>query len=266
MCEDSGAADERTVFNDSARTSPDLACDVAIIGGGIAGLSVALSLSNTRYAQGGLAAAVGLDDNPDLHLRDTLVAGAGLVHEETARILVYEGPEAVGWLIHMGTQFDERADAAAPSPARGAASGPRHVGSLAKRYALGREAAHSRWRVLHARGDATGAEIERALVAAVRRRTRTTVLENTLALELWAREGACVGVVASRRGELLRIGAARGTVLANGGAGQLWRPTSNPVGRTRLARGGVPGRPGVRTVPSHRAGATGRGRRYLPDI
>src|SRR5579859_3441249 len=99
--------------------------DVVIIGGGVAGLSVALGLpvglrtavvtkaalgeSNTRYAQGGLAVAIGADDDPELHLRDTLVAGAGLVDETAARVLVEEGPEAVAWLIGAGAQFDARA-------------------------------------------------------------------------------------------------------------------------------------------------------------
>jgi L-aspartate oxidase len=218
----------------------DVACDVAIIGGGIAGLTAALSLpaalrvvlmtksalgeSNTRYAQGGLAAAIGADDDPELHLRDTLVAGAGLVEEGAARILVQDGPAAVAWLIGMGTEFDRRA-----APATAAPDAP---ATLAERYALGREAAHSRWRVLHAHGDATGAEIERALVAAIRARPNTTVLEHTEALELTLDGGRCTGVLAARRGAALRIHAARGTVLANGGAGQLWRHTSNPSGAT----------------------------------
>src|ERR1700738_3986435 len=96
--------------------------DVAIIGGGIAGLSVALRLpehvrvalftkgqlgeSNTRYAQGGLAVALGADDNPELHYEDTLAAGAGLCDEETVRILVEQAPAAVRWLIDLGVQFD----------------------------------------------------------------------------------------------------------------------------------------------------------------
>src|SRR5438132_6209826 len=98
------------------------AYDVAIIGGGIAGLSVALRLpeamhvalftkgqlgeSNTRYAQGGLAVALGADDNPELHFQDSLAAGAGLCDQEAARILVEQAPAAVDWLMHMGVQFD----------------------------------------------------------------------------------------------------------------------------------------------------------------
>src|SRR5215470_11032697 len=134
--------------------------DVVIIGGGIAGLSVALTLpddlsvalvtkaalgeSNTRYAQGGLAAAVGLDDDPTLHLRDTLAAGAGLVDENATRTLVADAREAVAWLIGMGAQFDERADAPATA-----------LPNVLAHYDLTLEAAHSRRRVLHAR-DATG--------------------------------------------------------------------------------------------------------------
>ncbi|HET9979758.1 MAG TPA: FAD-binding protein, partial [Ktedonobacterales bacterium] len=102
---------------------------------------------------------------------------------------------------------------------------------LAHRYDLAREAAHSRRRVLHAR-DATGAEIERALVAAIRARPGALVLEQTPALDLVCEDGACVGVDILRDGVPQRILAARGVVLANGGAGQLWLRTSNPAGAT----------------------------------
>ena len=211
-------------------------CDVAIIGGGIAGLTVALNLpanlrvvlltkaalgeSNTRYAQGGLAAAVGPDDDPELHLRDTLAAGAGLVDETATDVLVREAREAVAWLIAAGTHFDELADAANIAP-----------DDLAHRYDLAREAAHSRRRVLHAR-DATGAEIERALVAALRARPDALIVEQTPALDLVLQNGACVGVDILRDGVPQRILAERGVVLANGGAGQLWLRTSNPAGAT----------------------------------
>ncbi|MFI5273103.1 MAG: L-aspartate oxidase [Ktedonobacterales bacterium] len=231
-------------------TLPDerISCDVAIIGGGIAGLSIALSLppelrvalvtkgalgeSNTRYAQGGLAAAVGLDDNAELHLRDTLAAGAGLVDETAARVLVMEARAAVAWLIATGTRFDERASmgSAPHSPSPGAQ--PRALDELATRYDLTREAAHSRRRVLHAHGDATGAEIERALVEAVRARPGAVVLEHALALELLLRDGACQGAALWRGGQHIWLRAACGVVLANGGAGRLWARTSNPAGAT----------------------------------
>jgi L-aspartate oxidase len=239
-------------------------CDVVIIGGGIAGLTVALNMpeslrvvlitkaalgeSNTRYAQGGLAAAVGPDDDPELHLRDTLSAGAGLVDETATRVLVREARDAVAWLIAEGARFDQsplpaegwRASRQARSvrQARAAAAGQRPgsgegVASddLAHRYDLAREAAHSRRRVLHAR-DATGAEIERALVAAIHARSGAMVLEDTQALDLVLREGVCVGVDVLHGGATQRILARRGVVLANGGAGRLWLRTSNPAGAT----------------------------------
>ncbi len=238
-----------TVAEAHAEERDALSCDVAIIGGGIAGLSVALTLppelrvvlltkgalgeSNTRYAQGGLAAAVGLDDDPDLHLRDTLAAGAGLVDEAATRVLVNEAREAVAWLIATGTQFDERTaspDEESVTPGAGATVGTQQ--DIATRYDLGREAAHSRRRVLHARGDATGAEIERALVEAVRLRPGTRVLDFTLALDLVMDGGVCHGVTVLHEGQRIEILARRGVVLANGGAGRLWLRTSNPAGAT----------------------------------
>ena len=217
-------------------------CDVAIIGGGIAGLTVALNLpedvrvvlmtkaalgeSNTRYAQGGLAAAVGPDDDPELHLRDTLAAGAGLVDDAATSVLVREARNAVAWLIAEGARFDHSPLPAGEGPGEGAAPD-----DLAHRYDLAREAAHSRRRVLHAR-DATGAEIERALVAAMRARPGGMVLEDTQALDLVLRDGVCVGVDVLHGGATRRILVRRGVVLANGGAGQLWLRTSNPAGAT----------------------------------
>ena len=209
----------------------EVACDVLIIGGGIAGLTVALSLppdlrvvlltkgalgeSNTRYAQGGLAAAMGVDDNPDLHLADTIAAGAGLVDETAACALVAEAREAVAWLVAEGTNFDRAGQSNANET-----------------FALGREAAHSRRRVLHARGDATGAEIERALVAAITSRPGATILDATLALELTVSDGVCAGALLRRAGVEVVVRARRGVVLANGGAGRLWLRTSNPEGAT----------------------------------
>ena len=218
--------------------------DLVIIGGGVAGLSVLLTLpaslrvalltkaalgeSNTRYAQGGLAAPVGLDDDPELQLRDTLTAGAGLVDEGAARVMLTEAREAVAWLVAQGAEFDERERAADAQTGDGADP----LRALATRYDLGLEAAHSRHRVLHAHGDATGAEIERALVAAVRRRPHTQVIEHALALDLVIESGACVGVDALMGGQVTRLRAARGVVMANGGAGRLWLRTSNPPGAT----------------------------------
>ncbi|MBV9021619.1 MAG: L-aspartate oxidase [Chloroflexi bacterium] len=209
--------------------------DVAIIGGGIAGLSVALRLpghmrvalftkgqlgeSNTRYAQGGLSVALGEDDCPELHFQDTLVAGAGLCDKQAVRILVEQAPSAVRWLIALGVRFDR---AELDNDAHKTVDG----------LLLGREAAHSRWRVLHAGGDATGAEIERALTQALRKRSRVVLYEETFVSQLLVRNGVCIGVQAvDRAGHTCSI-ESRATVLANGGAGKLWLHTSNPGGAT----------------------------------
>jgi L-aspartate oxidase len=209
--------------------------DVAIIGGGIAGLSVALRLpehlrvalftkgqlgeSNTRYAQGGLAVALGADDSPQLHFQDTIAAGAGLCDEEAVRILVEQAPAAVRWLIQMGVQFD-RAQVGSD------------VHTTPDGLLLGREGAHSRWRVLHAGGDATGAEIERALMNALRARSSIVVYEETFVYRLLVENDVCVGIEAlDRDGHPFTI-ESHVTVLANGGAGGLWLHTSNPSGAT----------------------------------
>lgn len=214
------------------------AFDVAIIGGGIAGLSVALRLpehtrvalftkgqlgeSNTRYAQGGLAVALGADDGPELHLHDTLAAGAGLCDEEAVRVLVEQAPAAVHWLIQMGVQFDRADDGQAEDDVHATPDG----------LLLGREGAHSRWRVLHAGGDATGAEIERALLNALRKRPEIKVYEETFVRELLIQDGRCMGLQAiDKMGQSFEL-RARSTVLASGGAGSLWLHTSNPAGAT----------------------------------
>src|ERR1700736_2534087 len=173
--------------------------DVVIIGGGIAGLSTALRLpeymrvalftkgqlgeSNTRYAQGGLTVALGADDSPELHAQDTVAAGAGLCDENAVRILTEEAPEAVQWLIARGVQFDR-------------AQPGRDERATADGLLLGREAAHSRWRVLHAGGDATGAEIERALMTALRARTSIVLYEETYVRALLVADNVCVGAQA----------------------------------------------------------------------
>ncbi len=209
--------------------------DVIIVGGGIAGLSVALRLaahkrvalltkgvlgeSNTRYAQGGVAVAMGTDDNPELHFIDTMAAGAGLCDEEAVRVLVEQGPAAVRWLIELGVQFD--------SVPAGSGEHVTPEGLL-----LGREGAHSRWRVLHANGDATGAEIERALTHALSQHSSITVYEETFVQQLLMEDSHCTGMQAlDRTGQALTLHAPA-TILASGGAGGLWLHTSNPVGAT----------------------------------
>jgi L-aspartate oxidase len=223
--------------------------DVLVLGSGVAGLSVAvrlagpatvggparslgvltkgaLSQSATRWAQGGVAAVLGGDeDSTDLHLADTLRAGAGLCDEEAVRILVDEGPGRVHELIALGVEFDREA-----------------TGSLS----LAREGGHSRPRVVHAGGAATGAEVERALVDATYR-SASAVLEGWYALDLLWEGGRCNGVRAlppGRPAEPLEIRAAH-VVLATGGAGQLYSVTTNPRestgdGVAMALRAGVP--------------------------
>lgn len=199
------------------------ACDVLVIGAGIAGLSFALRLSdhysltvltksqlgesNTRYAQGGMAAAIGPDDSADLHLADTIDAGDGLTDIDTTRGLVERGASAVRWLLMQGARFDLNGNT----------------------LQLGHEAAHSQRRILHAGGDATGAEIERALVAKLQHKKNTRIVEYGLASDLVLNEDDAIGgaTVLHADGKLERI-LARATVLANGGAGRLWNITSNP--------------------------------------
>ena len=207
---------------------PDGSYDAIVIGAGVAGLAFVLRLppgtrvalltkgalgeSNTRYAQGGLAAAVGLDDDPALHEADTLAAGAGLCDPEAVRRLVAGGKAAVEWLVAAGTRFDRGADG---------------------RPSLGLEAAHQRHRVLHAGGDATGAEIERALVERVRANPAITVFEGAFALDLLVAGGRCQGVLAELTPGAAPVALrAPVTVLAAGGTGQLWATTSNPAGAT----------------------------------
>jgi L-aspartate oxidase len=202
--------------------------DVVVIGSGIAGLSTALQLSercsvmvvtkdilnagSTQWAQGGIAAALGPGDTPELHLRDTLVAGAGLCNEDAVRALVTEGPDAVRGLISLGTVFDQTA-----------------AGELS----LTREGGHLRDRVAHAGGDATGAEIQRALVAAVDADPRIEVSEHALVLDLVPGvEGGVAGVTLHVMGEGQRDGVGavlcRAVVLASGGLGQVFSATTNP--------------------------------------
>ncbi|HZQ27387.1 MAG TPA: L-aspartate oxidase, partial [Acidimicrobiales bacterium] len=200
--------------------NPDCsALDLLVLGSGVAGLSAAvraaseglrvgvltkaeLVQSATRWAQGGVAAVLGGDeDSTDLHLADTLQAGAGLCDEDAVRVLVDEGPMRVNELIALGAVFDRD-----------------HEGRLLK----AREGGHSMPRIVHAGGAATGAEVERALVEAVRA-TAAVVLEQALGLDLIVEGGRCRGVTVAG-GEVR----ATHTLLATGGAGQLFAVTTNP--------------------------------------
>ena len=199
--------------------------DLLVLGSGVAGLSAAvraasrfglrtgvltksrLDQATTRWAQGGVAAA--LSGNPeelDEHFADTLAAGAGLCDTEAVRVLVDEGPRRVEELIALGAEFDrdERGD-----------------------LELAREGGHSVARVVHAGGAATGAEIERTLVDAVRL-TAASLHEDTFALDLVVEDGRCAGVVAAGPDGRTHVVRAQHILLATGGAGQLFSVTTNP--------------------------------------
>jgi L-aspartate oxidase len=204
--------------------------DVVIVGSGIAGLSTALQITrhsslrvmlvtkdvlaagSTRWAQGGIAAALGAGDSPEQHLADTLVAGAGVCDEDAVRVLVREGPAAVRDLVALGTRFDRARD-----------------GELS----LTREGGHHRDRIAHAGGDATGAEIERALVTRVLDASGVEIVEHALVLDLLLdAAGAVAGVTLHVMGEGQRDGVgavrARTVVIATGGIGQVYASTTNP--------------------------------------
>ncbi len=170
-----------------------------------------LSQSTTRWAQGGVAAVLGGDeDSTDLHLADTLAAGAGLCDADAVRVLVDEGPVRVSELIALGAVFDREAG-----------------GGLAR----AREGGHSTARVLHAGGVATGAEVERALVDAVAA-TATAVYERWFATDVLVEDGRCRGVVALDPHGVRRSLRASHVVLATGGAGQMFAVTTNPAEAT----------------------------------
>lgn len=199
--------------------------DVLVIGAGIAGLSAAVeaasgakvtvltkadssSESATRYAQGGVAAALSPADSPELHFEDTIRAGDGLCDEDAVNVLVHEGPDRVRHLIEWGLQFD----------------------TVNGELVFGREAAHRLHRVLHAHGDATGEMIQRTLVERARGLANIELLKSRFTLQLALDAGRCVGaqVVHQQTGEVSLI-LARATVLATGGLGRLYRSTTNPA-------------------------------------
>jgi L-aspartate oxidase len=209
------------------------ATDVVVVGSGAAGLMTAVALADagrrvtvvtksglgdgsTAWAQGGLAAVLGADDDAELHVRDTLVAGAGLCDEAAVRTLVVEAPAAVALLQELGARLDL---------------------DVTGRPALTREGGHSRDRIVHAGGDASGAEVTRTLAGALRARG-IEVLEHTIALDaLRSADGRVVGLRVARvedDGSLTAAGdlRARATVLATGGYGQVYAATSNPAGAT----------------------------------
>ncbi len=209
------------------------AADVVVVGSGVAGLTVALHAAeavastqgsvllvtkvlvddgSTRWAQGGVAAALGTDDSPEEHLDDTLEAGVGLCDVEAVRVLTSEGPARLRELIELGAAFDRDRSGA---------------------LSLTREGGHHRNRIVHAGGDATGAEVSRALVAAVKAHPAIELVEHALVLDLLLTadgRAACVTLHVLGEGTKDGVGAihARAVVLATGGMGQVFSSTTNP--------------------------------------
>lgn len=201
---------------------PQRFADVLVIGSGVAGLSAALAAcrhaevllvskdelreSNTRYAQGGVAAVWAQDDSFQAHVADTLAVGQGLCDPEAVESIVREGPERIRELIAAGAQFDRDADA----------------------INLTREGGHSHPRILHAQGDATGAEIERTLLQQAAANKAILTLDHTFVVDLLTDGGECVGAILSNQTQGITIVWAKQTILASGGLGQLYRETTNP--------------------------------------
>src|ERR1700677_1656796 len=207
--------------------------DYIVLGSGIAGLTFALSVaekgsvavitkknraeSNTNYAQGGIACVTSTEDTFDLHVRDTLEAGAGLCHEDVVRGIVEEGPARIRELIELGMSFSERENGSAHE------------------LDLGKEGGHSKRRILHAK-DVTGREIESALLTALALHPNVGMFENHAAIDLITRrklgfttDNRCIGVyvldVATGRVETF---ASRHVLLATGGCGKVYLYTTNP--------------------------------------
>ncbi len=196
--------------------------DFLIIGSGVAGLRAAIEMapfgnvlvatkdrpaeSSTEYAQGGIAVALSDEDEVGIHYEDTLRAGDGLCRESAVKILVEEGPERIRELISWGAEFDKEGT----------------------KLAFTMEAAHSRKRILHAHGDSTGKELERALLAKVKSLPSVRKYPFAFTENLIVRDGECRGALIRVRGERIAL-FAKATVLATGGAGQIYSHTTNPA-------------------------------------
>jgi L-aspartate oxidase len=203
---------------------PHCFTDVLILGGGLAGLRAALAVdprlsvtvitkddlrgSSSQWAQGGIAGVVDPEDRFDNHVADTLAAGAGLCHEAVVDSVVREAPARIGELIAWGTRFDER------------------DGGLE----LGREGGHSHHRIVHALGDATGREVMRAVIERTRRLENLEVWPDTFTIDLVTDGSRCRGALVWNPAHGKTLVWARRTILATGGAGQLYRESTNPPG------------------------------------
>jgi L-aspartate oxidase len=226
--------------------TPHLFTDILVVGAGIAGLRAALEIprhlsvlvvtkdsiqqSNSSYAQGGIAGVMSPEDRFENHIEDTLTAGAGLCDRDVVEMVVREAPNQINDLIRWGTKFDEENG---------------HI-------ALTREGGHSHRRIVHALGDATGHEVMRAIIAHAGQVPNITIWDKTFTIDLLTHEGVCVGAIVARTagGKLLIW--AKQTILASGGAGMVYRETTNPPVAT-----------GDGMAAAHRAGAQLRDMEFM---
>jgi L-aspartate oxidase len=208
---------KRYLLRFGPKQTPHLFTDLLVIGGGIAGLRAALAAppevrvlvvtkdkikeSNSTYAQGGIAAVRSHEDRFENHIEDTLIAGAGLCHRAVVDLVVREAPAQIEDLIQYGAKFD--AD-------------------------LGMEGGHSAARIVHAMGDSTGFEVMRAIIAKARSAPNITIWDRTFTLDLLTNNGACVGAYVHRPSKENLLIWAKQTMLASGGAGMIFRETTNP--------------------------------------
>jgi L-aspartate oxidase len=205
------------------KKTPHLFTDVLVIGAGIAGLRAALEVpsdldvllitkdtiqqSNSSFAQGGIAGVMSPEDRFEDHIEDTLKAGGGLCERQIVELVVREAPQQINDLIRWGTNFDLEAEG---------------------KLALTREGGHSHRRIVHALGDATGHEVMRAIIDRARQAPNITLWDNTFTIDLLTHHGACTGALVHRPSGNYLLVWAKQTILASGGAGMVYRETTNP--------------------------------------
>jgi L-aspartate oxidase len=216
------SAPHRYLVSFHPKHTPHLFSDVLVVGAGIAGLRATLTIpesievlvvtkdqvqqSNSAYAQGGIAGVLSPEDRFENHIEDTLAAGGGLCDRDVVEMVVREAPAQIADLVHWGTHFDEE------------------EGQLA----LTREGGHSHRRIVHALGDATGHEVMRAIIARAQAAPNVTILDDAFTLDLLTHEGRCLGAIVWRPGQGKMLVWAKQTILASGGAGMVYRETTNP--------------------------------------